>query len=165
MHAFPFQTFDDIAKHSLEVHIYCPNCHRQAGPIDLGDDRLRGRAFTGTRFVCSVDRAYGTAHRPRVCGCLGYIVIKPPARDFIPPSRSIPWCSIECPRCVPHWEVSQAAKHLPPWNRIWTAPSVRVACPACRSALTTVWHGEDGIPFTPGYRRSNDQSDDGAVGP
>jgi len=61
-----------------------------------------------------------------------------------------------CPRCVPHWEVSQAAKHLPPWTNVFTRPGVRVACPACRSALTTVWHGGDGIPFTEGYGRRSD---------
>jgi Zn finger protein HypA/HybF involved in hydrogenase expression len=165
MQRFPFRTFDEIAALGLEVHVYCPSCHRQTGPIDLGHDRLRGRAFSATRFVCSNNRTYGTAHPPRACGCLGYVMIKPGARDLIPPGRSIPWCSIECPRCVPYWEVSQAARHLPPWNRIWTRPGVRVACPACGSPLTTVWHGADGVPFTPGFRRGNERGSDDVVRP
>lgn len=44
---------------------------------------------------------------------LGHIIVRPRPDDFIPPSKSIPWCSISCPRCVPSWEISQAAKHLP----------------------------------------------------
>jgi hypothetical protein len=76
---------------------------------------------------------------PRACGTLGHLIIRPPARDRIPPGRSIPWCSVSCPRCVPYWEVNQAAKHLPPWDKIWTEPGVRLACPACRSTLTTSW--------------------------
>lgn len=153
MQRFPFRTFDEIAELGLEVHVYCPTCHRQRGPLDLGDHRLCGRTFTGTRFVCSVDRSYGNAHPPRACRTLGHVIIKPPAHDRIPPGRPIPWCCIECPRCVPHWEVSQAAKHLPPWNKIWTSPGARIACPACRAPLTTVWHGGDGVPFTEGYKR------------
>jgi hypothetical protein len=31
---------------------------------------------------------------------------------------------------------------------------VQLACPACRSALTTSWQGGDGVLFTEGYERS-----------
>lgn len=155
MQRFPFHTFDDIAELGLEVHVYCPACYRQTGPIDLSDDRLRGRVFTGTRFVCSIDRTYGSAHPPRNCGRLGQIIIKPPARDLILPNQSIPWCQIACARCVPQWEISQAAKHRPPWNTVFAKPGVKMGCPACRSALTTVWHGGLGIPHTDGYRKQN----------
>ena len=88
----------------------------------------------------------------RVWGSLGHIIVRPRPADFILPSRSIPWCSISCPRCVPTWEISQAAKHLPPWNSIWTGPDVRLVCAACRSVLTTSWSGLDSIPHTDGYR-------------
>jgi hypothetical protein len=151
--AFPFRTFDEIAALGLEVSVYCSSCYRERGPIDLTDARLRGKPFAGTRFVCSSIRRYGSAAPPRACGTLGHLIIRPPARDRIPPGRSIPWCSISCPRCVPCWEVNQAAKHLPPWDKIWTEPGVRLACPACRSTLTTSWQGGDGIPYTDGNKR------------
>lgn len=156
LRAFPFRTFDEIHELGLEVHVYCPNCYRYVGPIDLTDTRLRGRPFTGARFICSQTRRIYDAVPARVCGCLGHIILRPQTADFIPPSRSIPWCSIACPRCVPHWEISQAAKHLPPWNNVFTQPGVRMACPACRSPLTTSWNGLDGIPHTDGYRRGAD---------
>lgn len=153
LRAFPFRTFNEIADLGLEVEVYCPSCHRTVGPIDLGDARLRGRPFACTRFVCSRARSIYDAIPPRACGCLGHIIVRPPSSDFIPSNRSIPWCSIACPRCVPHWEVSQAARHLPPWDKIWTQAGVRLACPACRSLLTTTWYGGDGIPYTDGKRR------------
>ena len=135
LRAFPFRIFDEIAELGLEVSVYCPSCYRERGPIDLNDERLSGRAFTGTRFVCSAMRSCGSAVPPRTCGSLGHIIIRPPARDRVRAGQSIPWCSISCPRCVLTWEVNQAAKHLPPWNRIWTRPCVQLACPACRSGI------------------------------
>ena len=153
LRAFPFRTFDEIAELVLAVEIYCPSCYRTVGPIDLADGRLRGRFFANTRFRCSQTRRIYDASPSRVCGCLGHIIVRPPPADFIPPHRSIAWCSITCARCVPHWEVSQAAKHLPPWDKIWTRPGERLACPACRTPLTTTWYGGDGIPYTDGKRR------------
>jgi hypothetical protein len=153
LRAFPFQTFDEIAGLGLEVTIYCPNCYRTVGPIDLADERLRGRRFNDGPFTSSAMRQVGYAHTPRSCGCTGMLSIRPPSRDFIPPDRAVPWCSIACPRCVPPWEVNQAARHLPPWKNIWTEPGVRLACPACRSPVTTTWHGSPGIPRTDGFRR------------
>lgn len=151
---FPFRTFDEIAALGLEVEIYCPRCYRHAGPIDLSDPRLRGRTFARTRFVCSRMRQVFSATPPAPCGCLGSIVIRPRPADRIPIGQSTPWCSIACPACVPHWEVTQAAPHLLPWSRIWTGGGgVALACPACGSRLTTVWHGGAGVPFTEGYRR------------
>ena len=150
---FPFRTFDEIAALDLEVQIYCPKCYRYAGPIDLADPRLRGRVFTRTRFVCSRVRQLFDATPPAACGCLGSIVIRQRFADGIPPGRSIPWCSIACPTCVPYWEVSQAAPHLPPWNKVWTRPGgISLACPTCRSPVSTVWYGGRGVPYTEGYR-------------
>jgi hypothetical protein len=97
-----------------EIIVYCPSCYRERGPIELADERLRGRLFVGTRFVCSATRSYDSAVAPRPCGSLGHIIIRPPARDRIPPGRSIPWCSISCPRCVPCWEISQVRLDRPP---------------------------------------------------
>jgi hypothetical protein len=153
LRAFPFRTFDEIAELGLAVEIYCPSCYHTVGPIDLADERLRGRFFANTRFRCSQSRRIYDASPPRECRCLGHIIVRPAPADFIPPHRSIAWCSITCPRCVPHWEVSQAAKHLPPWDKIWTRSGVQLACPACRAALTTTWYGGDGIPYTDGKRR------------
>ena len=101
LRAFPFRTFDEIAELGLAVEIYCPSCYRTVGPIDLADGRLRGRFFANTRFRCSQTRRIYDASPSRVCGCLGHIIVRPAPADFIPPHRSIAWCSITCPRCVP----------------------------------------------------------------
>lgn len=146
LRAFPFRTFDDIAAAGYTVDVYCSSCHRTVGPIDLTDARLVGRPFTAVRFRCSAEICLWTAHPSRICGCPGRLSIKPPARDIVPPTRSLPCCTIGCRRCLPIWEVYQAAKHLPPWNRIFTGPDVRLPCPACRSPLATWWSGGDGIP-------------------
>lgn len=151
---FPFRTFAEINELGLEVEIGCMHCRRPpTEPIDLTNPHLRLRTIFGTRFVCINEIKLWDASPPRIYSGLGRIIIRPPSRDFVSPGRPIPWCSINCPRCVPQWEVAQAAKHLPPWDKIWTAPGVRLACPACRAMLTTVWHGGDGIPFTEEYRR------------
>jgi len=122
LRAFPFQTFDEIAALGLEVHIYYANCFRYVGPIDLSDHRVRGRKFARARFVCArVRQMYG---EPWVCGCLGHVIVRPTPADFIPPAKSIPWCSISCPRCVTTWEISQAAKHLPLWRELFREPTV-----------------------------------------
>lgn len=153
LHTFPFRTFDDIAAAGYSVDVLCSSCHRTVGPIDLTDARLIGRPFTAVRFTCSAEVRRWTAEPARICGCLGHLLIKPPSQDVISPRRSLPFCIIACPRCVPYWQVNQAPKHLAPWNRIFTFPGVRLACPACRSPLTTSWSGGEGIPFTDGYRR------------
>jgi hypothetical protein len=116
--AFPFCTFDEIAALGLEVVIECPTCYRKRGPIDLADERLSGRRFTDVRFACTGKRNLGTAFPPRPFGGSGHFCIRPPARDVIRPGQSIPWCEIACPRCVPCWEVAQAAKYLPPWKAL-----------------------------------------------
>ena len=99
LRTFPFRTFDDIATLGLEVHVYCPSCYRYVGPIDLGDERLRGRSFVGARFVCGqARRIYNDARQ--VCGRLGHIVVRPRPTDFIPPSKSIPCAaSLVCDAC------------------------------------------------------------------
>jgi hypothetical protein len=85
----------------------------------------------------------------------GNIIVRPRPADFIPPSKSIPWCSIECPRCVPQWEVSQAVKHLQPGRRFLPSADARLRCPniGCCAILTTTWSGFDGVPFTEGWER------------
>jgi len=106
MQPFPFRTFDEIAELGLEVHVCCLSCHHRVGPIDLTDERLRGRPFTAARFVCAQTRRIYDACPPRVCGCLGQIIVRPRPDDRILPHQAIPWCEMACPRCVPHWEVS-----------------------------------------------------------
>lgn len=155
LRAFPFQTFDEIAALGLEVCIRCTHCKRlPTGPIDLTDPRLSGRSFSRTRFVCSHEIKMWDASPARICGGLGQVIINPPPHNVIPPNRSIPHCSISCPRCVPPWDVSQAAKHLPPWKEIFAERDARMRCPniGCRAILTTTWSGFDGVPFTEGWQ-------------
>jgi hypothetical protein len=157
LHALPFTTFDELAALGLEVEIRCPSCYRVT-KIDPADERLRDRPFTVTRFRCAGMRDYGFAHPRRPCEGLGHVHIRPPDATRIRPGQAIPWCSIACPRCVPYWEIDQAPRDQPPWQAIWAQPGARLACPTCRSVLTTVWHGGDGIPFTDGYHRGEGRS-------
>lgn len=157
MQPFPFRTFDEIAAFGLEVEIGCTHCKRRPiGPIDLKDPRLAGRPFTRTRFVCSHEIKLWDASPARVCGGPGRIIINPPPHHYISPKRSIPHCTIQCPRCAPPWKVSQAAKHLSPWKEIFAArDDVRMRCPdiGCRTMLSIYWFGGDGVPFTDGWER------------
>jgi hypothetical protein len=152
LRALPFKTFGEIAVLGRGVEIHCPSCYRVT-KIDPADERLRDRPFAVTRFRCTGMRDFGSAHALRPCEQLGHIHITPSDTDRIRPGRSIPWCSISRPRCVPVWRIDQAPKHLPPWKVIWAHRSARLACPTCRAVLNTVWRGGDGIPFTDGYDR------------
>jgi hypothetical protein len=60
--------------------------------------------------------------------------------DFLPAVRA-------------YWEIGQAPRDRPPWAAVLGRRGVKLGCPACRSALTTTWHGGPGIPFTDRYRR------------
>ena len=138
---FPFRTFDQIAALGLEVAVYCASCHRHVGPIDLADARLKGWPFSRRALRLQPDPpAFRRRTRRALCS-LGALYIRPRPGDRIPPQAAVPWCSIACPRCVPYWEVEQAARHLPPWDQALQGAGGRLACPACRSPLATVWLG------------------------
>jgi len=77
LRAFPFRTFDDISALGLEVVVEYSTCYRKRGPIDLADERLRGRRFIDVRFACTGLRNLGTAFPPRPCGGSDHISIRP----------------------------------------------------------------------------------------
>src|ERR1044072_8867000 len=61
--ALPFQTIGDIARHGLELHVYCPRCFATRR-LDLEvNAALHGRAFATTRFRC---RRCGTPGLPKI---------------------------------------------------------------------------------------------------
>jgi hypothetical protein len=37
LRALPFQTIGDIARHGLELHIYCPSCYSMRRPLPNPD--------------------------------------------------------------------------------------------------------------------------------
>jgi hypothetical protein len=51
----PFQTIGDIARHGLELHVYCPSCcsTRQPANLESRDSRvdLTKRRFSSGRMV------------------------------------------------------------------------------------------------------------------
>ena len=147
--ALPVRTFGDVAVLGLEVAVHCPRC-RRVTRVDPADIRLCDRLFAGARFRCT---GVSLPYPDEPCDCLGHVHIDPPADQFIPADRAIPWCSISCRRCVPFWQIGQAVRDWTPWSEVLTRRGIQIGCPACRSVLTTIWHGGPGIPFTDGYQR------------
>jgi hypothetical protein len=150
--ALPIRTFGDVAVLGFEVAVHFPRCYRVTR-IDPVDDRLQHRVFAGARFRCTGVRHFGSAHPDASCDGFGHLRIDPPADQRILADQAIPWWSISCRRCVPHWQIGQAARDRPPWDAVLGRRDVQHGCPARRSTLTTTWHGGPGIPFTDGYRR------------
>jgi hypothetical protein len=105
---------------------------------------VRGRALAMQGHLLAPSRPIMRQPRPPA--------LQPPADELVPADQAVPWCSISCRRCVPYWEIGQAVRDRPPWDAVFGRRGVRLGCPACRSALTTTWHGGPGIPFTDGHR-------------
>ena len=52
LRALPFQTIGDVARHGLELHVYCSRCFA-TWRLDLEvNTALHGRAIATTRFRC-----------------------------------------------------------------------------------------------------------------
>jgi hypothetical protein len=61
----PFRTIGDIARHGLELHVYCPRCYASR-PAHVADPAIADRCFATARFRCTGRRPSGEA-----CGCRG----------------------------------------------------------------------------------------------
>ena len=67
----PFQTLGDVARHGLELHVYCPSCY--ASRVVAADDtRWCERLFATARFRCT-----GQRHIGRPCAGAGVPTIRP----------------------------------------------------------------------------------------
>jgi len=153
--ALPFTTFDEIAALGLEVEINCPACRHRA-KADPRSDRLRGKRFVDVRFRCRQMVQRWTAHPAACCDTLGHLCILPAPGKVILPRQAILYAHVACGSCVPHWAILQAPRQDPVWKPVWDRMANkrnRLACPGCNDPLITSWQGQDGIPYTDGWRR------------
>jgi hypothetical protein len=118
LRALPFQTIGDIARHGLELHVYCSRCFATRR-LDLEvNTALHGRAIATTRFRC------------RRCGTPGMPKIRPAKLLHVggPVTLAFLWCNT----CV--WEIDQAQLDKPPWS----GSRQRYRCPGCKRPVQ--WH-------------------------
>jgi hypothetical protein len=114
----PFNTIGDIARHGLELHVYCSRCFATRR-LDLEANMAwHCRAIAPPRFRC------------RRCGTPGVPKIRPAKLLQVggPVTLAFLWCNT----CV--WEIDQAQLDKPPWS----GSSQRYRCPGCRRAVD--WH-------------------------
>jgi DNA-directed RNA polymerase subunit RPC12/RpoP len=155
MLTLPYTTFDEIAATGLEVEIYCPRCHHEV-MVDLASPQLRRKHFVDVRFRCHRMVQRWTAEPAKRCESLGTLTIKPPADKMNGPGHSILHAYIGCGNCVPAWSIAQARRDdRSAVEAIWDqeSPRNRLGCPRCHHKLVTSWSGNDGIPFTDGWKR------------
>jgi hypothetical protein len=120
----PFKTIGDIARHGLELHVYCPSCYATR-LVSTDDTRWRDRLFATSRFRCIGQRYTG-----RPCAGPGVPKIRP--HDLLPVGGPVTLAFLWCPRCI--WEIDQVQLDKPPWSGI----TERYRCPGCRGRVD--WH-------------------------
>ena len=87
-----FQTIGDVARHGLELHVYCPRCFATRR-LDLEvNTALHSRPIATTRFRC------------RRCGTPGVPKIRP--AELLQVGGPVTLAFLWCPRCI--WEIDQA---------------------------------------------------------
>ena len=67
----PFQTINDIGRHGLELHVYCPSCYASR-IVETDDARWHDRSFAKARFRCT-----GLRHTGQPCRGPGVPKIRP----------------------------------------------------------------------------------------
>ena len=116
LRALPFQTIGDIARHGLELHVYCSRCFATRR-LDLEvNTALHGRAFATTRFRC------------RRCGTPGVPKIRP--AELLQVGGPVTLAFLWCNSCI--WEIDQAQLDKPPWS----GSRQRYRCPGCGGAVS-----------------------------
>jgi hypothetical protein len=124
----PFQTIGDIARHGLELHVYCSRCFATRR-LDLElNTALNGRDFATTRFRC------------RRCGTPGVPKIRP--AELLPVGGPVTLAFLWCSACI--WEIDQAQLDKPPWS----GSRQHYRCPGCGGRVD--WHIH-GPAWRPGY--------------
>jgi hypothetical protein len=124
LRALPFQTIGDIARHGLELHVYCSRCFATR-LVSADDTRWRDRLFATACFRCTGQRYTG-----RPCGGPGVPKIRPPEllRVGGPVTLAFLWCN----SCI--WEIDRAQLDKPPWS----GRGQRYQCPGCLGRVE--WH-------------------------
>jgi hypothetical protein len=128
LRALPFQTIGDIARHGLELHVYCSRCFATRR-FDLErNTALDGRAFATTRFRC------------RRCGTPGVPKIRP--FELLPVGGPVTLAFLWCNSCI--WEIDQAQLDKPPWR----GSAQHYRCPGCGGRVEWHIHGRHGVHLT-----------------
>jgi hypothetical protein len=140
LRALPFQTIGDIARHGLELHVYCPSCYSTRRLVDLG--RWADRCFATARFRCTGTRYDGTP-----CRSIGMPVVMP--AELLPVGGRVTLAFLTCPRCI--WEINQAQLDKAPW----AGSAQHYRCPGCRGRVE--WHIH-GPAWRPGGSTGNRQT-------
>ena len=129
LRALPFQTIGDIARHGLELHVYCSRCFATRR-LDLEvNTALHGRAFATTRFRCGC------------CGTPGVPKIRP--AELLPVGGPVTLAFLTCPRCI--WEINQAQLDKPPWS----GSRQHYRCSGCGGRVDWHVHGPAWRPGEP----------------
>jgi hypothetical protein len=109
--ALPIQTIGDIARHGLELHVYCSRCFATRR-LDLEvNTALHGRAIATTRFRC------------RRCGTPGMPKIRP--AELLQVGGPVTLAFLWCNACI--WEIDQVQLDKPPWS----GSRQHYRCPGC----------------------------------
>lgn len=132
--ALPFTTIGDVARHGLELHVYCPRCYSTQRPPDGYLERWSDRCFATARFRCS-----STRHDGSPCRAIGMPVIRP--AELLQVGGPVTLAFLCCPRCV--WEISYVRLDQAPWS----GTQQRYRCPGCNGAVEWHIHGPAWRPF------------------
>jgi hypothetical protein len=125
----PITTIGDVARHGLELHVYCARCHATRRISIDTDERLHARNFATARFRCRSGRANG-----EVCGCPGAPQIRPV--ELLPVGGKVTLAFLYCRRCV--WQIDQVQLDQPPWSTSALGPGDRYRCRGCDGQVD--WH-------------------------
>jgi hypothetical protein len=114
----PFKTIGDIARHGLELHVYCSQCFATRRlDLEINTD-LHSRPIATTRFRC------------RRCGTPGMPKIRP--AELLQVGGPVTLAFLWCNSCI--WEIDQAQLDKPPWS----GSHQRYRCPGCGGRVD--WH-------------------------
>jgi hypothetical protein len=129
MQRLPFQTIGDIARHGLELHVYCPSCYTTRQPLAANLERWADRCFATAHFRCT-----GTRHTGTPCRATGMPVIMP--AELLPVGGKVTLAFLFCRRCV--WQIDQVQLDKLPWSTSALGPGDRYRCSGCGGQVD--WH-------------------------
>jgi hypothetical protein len=130
----PLMTLGDLLAHGLEIHVWCPRCHKWGHPT-IPAERL-SRRFAGARFRCG-------------CGAPGYPSFR--SGPGTAPRLGETITDLSCPHCVPPWEMPDARFNQPPWSNTPLVDGQIYTCPGCRRPILMHTRKErpTAAPFAP----------------
>jgi hypothetical protein len=118
LRALPFKTIGDVARHGLELHVYCSRCFATRRLDIETKTALHDRGIATTRFRC------------RRCGTPGVPKFRP--AELLQVGGPVTLAFLWCNSCL--WEIDQAQLDKPPWS----GSRQRYRCPGCGGRVD--WH-------------------------